>query len=141
MKEQIINDLTNMLGIKKELLQRMLNSVRRSIDLLSGDSIDDFNTEMDKCQEYMHNVDRVNETISGMQIPDSEKTAPVLELERDIVLILSQLADANMECNSAAKEKLNNFGYQIKALRQKRQGISIYACQVGRNAAFVDLRL
>jgi hypothetical protein len=141
MKEQIANDLTGVLGAKKELLQRMLNSIRRSIDLLAGDSIDDFNNEMDKCQEYMHEIDKINVTITSMQPPDIEKPYAVLQLENQIVYVLRQIADANMECNSAAKEKLKSFGYSIKALRQKRQGIDIYTYQFGRNAAFVDVKL
>jgi hypothetical protein len=140
-QELCTNDLTEILDEKRELLRSILSSVRRSIDLLAGDSIDEFNSEMDKCQEYMHSVDRLNAEIAVLNAAEREKPAAAKERENDIVMILRQIADANMECNSAAKEKLRSFGYQIKALREKRQGLNMYAFEFGRNAAFVDVKL
>lgn len=138
MKEQIY--LTENLKKKKASLEIMFGAVRRSIDFLEGENIDDFNREMDNCRACMKEIDGLNETIATMLIPETEKSSVIQQLEREIDQIINQLADANMECNSVAKEKLMYYGHQLRGLRQRRQGL-MYDSRLSGKAAFVDLKL
>lgn len=140
MKEQILNSLTEALKTKKELLEKMVTAMRRSIDLLEGDNVDDFNSEMDYCGKMIEKIDELDEIIKKYNVSEKEKPAAVLLLEKDIVSVIKLLAEVHMECNNAAEEKLLSFGHQLRALRQKKQGL-MYQNEVSRKAAFVDIKL
>jgi len=140
MSETDQKKLVELLALKKELMSSMLESLRRAIDLLEGENVDEFNSELERCEDIMRRIDELTEQQAGICVPGAEKPAFIAEAENEIKHIAGQVAEANMECNSVAKEKLKSFGHRLKSIRQKRLGMGGYAHQESA-AAFVDMKL
>lgn len=143
MNSQLITDLLRLLEIKKELLVRMLDALKRSALMLREDDMDAFSTEMENCKEITAAVDELGITESSLraQIPDAQQQSELIKLESGIVYILEQIERTRRECNDIAQQKLQVYGQQIKAVRHTKRGIDGYANQFQRrDAVFIDAK-
>lgn len=143
MNAQLITDLLRLLEIKKELLVKMLEAVKRSAQMLRENDMDAFSLEMENCKEITDAVDELGITESSLraQIPDAQQQSELIKLESGIVYILEQIERTRRECNDIAQQKLQVYGQQIKAVRHTKRGIDGYANQFQRrDAVFIDAK-
>lgn len=140
MSPQVSGERICLLQIKKELLARMLDSVRRSAALLREDDMDAFDSEMDGCKEITEKVDEIAASIKRLAgEPAGAHADEIARLEKDIAYIAGQIESARMECNDVAQQKLHMYGQQIKSVRHTQKGINGYANQFQRrDAVFID---
>ena len=138
MKAQLIADLSRLLEIKKELLAKMLETVKRSAAMLYEDDMDAFSLEMEHCEEITAMVDEMSVTEDSLraQIPDAQQQSELIKLESGITYILEQIERSRRECNDIAQQRLQAYGQQIKAIRHTKKGIDGYANQFQRRDAF-----
>jgi len=142
MSAQLTAEYMRLLGHKKELLNKLLESLRRSASLLREDDMDAFDAEMAACDgftgkvdELVYSLDRIREQAALGSL--SEAAA----LEESINDIFRQVAHAQKECNDVAEQKLQTYGQQIKAVRRTQKGIEGYASPFKkRDAVFIDAK-
>ncbi len=143
MKAQLTADLAQLLEIKKELLAKMLEAIKRSAMALSRDDMDAFSAEMEGCKGITAAVDElgITETSLRAQIPDVQQQPAIIKMDSGIQYILEQSERARRECNDIAQQKLRVYGQQIKAVRHTKRGIDGYANQFQhRDAVFIDAK-
>ena len=140
MSAQLAAEYTKLLGIKKELLNKLLVSLRRSVDLLREDDMDAFDAEMTACQEITGKIDELGCTLDRIReqaLPARQEEAAALE--SGIKDMIRQIKLAQKECNDVAEQKLHTYGQQIKAIRHTKKGIEGYHSQFQkRDAVFID---
>jgi|GEM_PF-1337554 len=142
MSKELAAEYMRLLGRKKELLSKLLESLRRSACLLREDDVDAFDAEMaicdgirEKIDEVVYSLTRIREQASPVDL--SEAGA----LEERINDILKQVVLARKECNDAAEQKLHAYGQQIKAVRGAQKGIEGYSSPFKkRDAVFIDAK-
>jgi hypothetical protein len=140
MSAPLTDELVRLLGMKKELLAGMLESLRQSLLYLQQDDMDAFNGEMDACQHIASKVDELGAPAEKLrERAAGARQDEIAKLESDIREIVRQIERTRQECNDAAQQKLKLYGQQIKAVRHTQKGIDGYASQfTPRDAVFVD---
>ena len=142
MNAQLADDLFRLLKIKKELLTKLLDSIRRSRGLLDDDDMDTFSHEMENCKGISKMIDELGSTVIKLkeQMPDVHQERFV-KLESEITYILGQIDVAQKESNDVAQQKLQLYGQQIKAIMNTKKGINGYSSQLNkRDAFFIDAK-
>jgi hypothetical protein len=143
MNEQMNGDLLRLLEIRKELLAKLLEGVKRASGVLKDDNMDAFDQEMESCKKLMAMVDETGNTLDRLkqQIPETQRYPRVARIESDIAYILGEIEQARRDCNNVAELKLKSYGQQIKAVRGTQRGIDGYASQFQkRGAVFIDAK-
>ena len=142
MSTPLSSEYVRLLGLKKDLLNQILESLGRSADLLREDDMDAFDAEMAACQEITVKVDELGVTLDRIRehgAPDTREEA--VELIDNINGIIRQIDLRQKECNEVAEQKLYTYKQQIKAIRHTKKGIEGYASQFQkRDAFFVDAK-
>ena len=124
MSTQLAAELVRLLGLKKELLNKVLVSMRRSADFLREDDMDAFDAEMAACQEITVKVDELGLSLDRIREQAvSLRQEEAAGLEGGISDIVKQIELAQKECNDVAEQKLHTYGQQIKAIRHTQKGI------------------
>jgi hypothetical protein len=142
MKTQFADDLKRLLEIKKELLAKLLDTVKRAEGLLAKDDIEGFNGEMDQCADFMSMADDLEKSAAGLrqQIPDIQQQPEIIRLQGDIAYIAEQVGQLRRECSDLAQQKLDGFSQQIRVIRHSKK-IDGYANQFqSRDAFFIDAK-
>ena len=140
MISQLESDFKKLLEIKKELLIKMLNTVRQAAELLGNNDMDAFSEKMEGCKEISESVDDLDKTIKRLKgkMPES-KSESVKKIKEEIEYIIGQIDDANVDCNNIAQQKLSTYVQQIQKIKQTKRGINGYTGQVKkRDALFID---
>lgn len=119
---------------KKALLEKLLGSIKKAAGLLKDDKVGEFEKELQNCEQIMRGVDELDCKVSA-----ADRSPAVSEIEKDVERILAEIAQANKECQELSQEMLKGFGKQIKALRQKKQGMDAYN-KTARSAVFIDAK-
>ena len=142
MSGQLSGDLIRLLEIKKELLVKLLDAVKRAAECLRDEDMDAFSLEMENCKDLMTMADETGATADNLRRQAADPQHPELDrLESDIAYISGQVEQAHRECNDIAEHKLNTYGQQIKAIRCTRKGIDGYASQFqSKDSVFIDAK-
>ena len=142
MSVQLSGDLVRLLEIKKELLAKLLDAVKRAAEYLRDEDMDAFSLEMENGKNLMTMADETGATADKLRRQISDSQHPELDrLERDIAYISGQVEQARRECNDIAEQKLKTYGQQIKAIRHTRKGIDGYASQFqNKDSVFIDAK-
>jgi prefoldin subunit 5 len=143
MSTQFNGDLLRLLEIKRELLVKLLEAMKRAAALLQDDDMDAFDQEMESCTQLMKTIDETGATVDRLkaQISDMRRYPEIAGLENNLVYIADQIELARRDCNTIAELKLKIYGQQIKAIRGARRGIEGYASQLQkRDAVFIDAK-
>lgn len=138
MNEKNENTLIGLLSKKKALLAEMLGSTRKALELLKNDDIEEFEREIGRCEDMMRKADELAEEEKAYAKDDKQPGQQAISNE--IESILRELSQASEECKKASGEKLKEYGSRIKALRQTKQGIGVYAPQTNPDAIFFDAK-
>jgi hypothetical protein len=124
-------NITDILKAKKTLLEELLGTINKAMRLLEEDNVDDFDRELQSCEQIMRKVDELGKT-------SSEEMSPAdIEISRDIERIFGRIVQANNDLRELSEEKLKSYGGQIKAIRQKKQGLDAYN-RNAQSAVFID---
>lgn len=131
-----------LLGQKKDLLSKLLESLRRSAYLLGEDDMDAFDAELAACEEITAKVDELVPALDRIREQASCSGLPqAAALEGDIQDIGEQIGLAQKECSDVAERKLYGYGQQIKAIRHTQKGIEGYSNPYKkRDAVFIDAK-
>ncbi len=143
MNAQLNGDLLRLLEIKKEMLQKLLHTVKNAADVLKDDDMDAFDQDMEACKKLMSMIDETGATAERLkkQIPELQLYPDIARLESDVEYLLSEIEQARKDCNNIAEQKLRTYGQQIKAIRGTQKGINGYASQFQRrDAVFIDAK-
>jgi hypothetical protein len=124
-------NITDILKAKKTLLEELLGTINKAMRLLEEDNVDEFDRELQSCELIMRKVDELGKT-------SSEEMSPAdIEISRDIEQIFGRIVQANNDLRELSEEKLKSYGSQIKAIRQKKQGLDAYN-RNAQSAVFID---
>lgn len=142
MSKELAAEYIRLLGQKKELFYKLLESLRRSACLLREDDMDAFDAEMAVCDGIKEKVDELVHSLTRIrkQAPPAD-LSEAAALEESINDILKQVVLAQKECNDTAEQKLTAYGRQIKAIRHTKKGIEGYSNPFKkRDAVFIDAK-
>jgi hypothetical protein len=124
-------NITDILKAKKTLLEELLGTINKAMRLLEEDNVDEFDRELQSCEQIMRKVDELGKTSS------EEMSSTDIEISRDIGQMFGRIVQANNDLRELSEEKLKSYGGQIKAIRQKKQGLDAYN-RNAQSAVFID---
>lgn len=124
-------NITDILQAKKTLLEELLSTIKTAMRLLEEDNVENFDRELQNCEQIMRKIDELGKTPAG------EKSPADVKIEKDVEQLFARIVEANKELKELSEEKLKSYSGQIKAIRQKKQGLDVYNQNV-RNAVFID---
>ncbi len=124
-------NITDILKAKKTLLEELLGTINKAMRLLEEDNVDEFDRELQSCELIMRKVDELG------KISSEEMSPADIEISRDIEQIFGRIVQANNDLRELSEEKLKSYGSQIKAIRQKKQGLDAYN-RNAQSAVFID---
>ncbi|MGE5495257.1 MAG: hypothetical protein ACM3S4_08180 [Burkholderiales bacterium] len=124
-------NITDILKAKKTLLEELLDTINKAMRLLKEDNVDEFDRELQSCEQIMRKVDELGKT------PSEEMSPADVEIGKEIEQLFGRIVQANNALRELSEEKLKSYGSQIKAIRQKRQGLDAYN-RSSNSAVFID---
>lgn len=135
-------DLVSLLELKRQMITDLLNALRQSKEHLNNGDAQAFDAEMNKIEDLPEALEKLSQAEAELRrfLPDAARSGRVAELDKDIDYIRGEAGRAYQDCKNAAHEKMQEYGQQIKSLRNTQKGIKGYAGQRQTQAVFVDQR-
>ena len=121
MSAPLTDELVRLLGMKKELLAGMLESLRQSLLYLQQDDMDAFNGEMDACQHIASKVDELGAPAEKLrERATGARQDEIAKLESDIREIVRQIERTRQNATTQPS-RAQFYGQQIKAVRHTQK--------------------
>jgi len=127
-------DLIAKLEKKQALLQNMLESTKAMKNMVREDDISALGEEAERRQQMMDEVDALD-----VMIPRGKKydtySAREQRVAKEIELILTEMAETDREIRTTTQSKRDEFGAQLKNVKQQKKGIKGYKAQFSQEGS------
>jgi flagellar protein FliS len=136
MKTQEKTELMRILGLKKDMLTRMLGLTQQIRDELLYDRIEAFDEAIKARQALIGQIDALTRAEHNISADDDIGVIAAKRAVRDIVAKTLKLDEEN---TALAQQKLESYRSQIRQMNQTKKGVGTYARPMNQeNAYFVD---